>query len=113
MARFTYSHDELGGEIQAPWGYYQPQEEDSLEYAGRRVIYTLGSACIEVSCCGNGSWNYARVEGYVTDDDAAASSSSQAMNGSIELESVEAPDQRTAIARLLEEKHPGVRVEFR
>lgn len=112
MTKILYSRDELGGEVQAPWGYYQPLEEDSLEYAGRQVLYTLGSACIEVSCCGNGSWNYARVEGYMPDS-AEASPGDGSVAVTLELDPVEGPDHRAAIAQSIQQKHPGVRVEFR
>lgn len=113
MTKILYSRNEMGGEVQAPWGYYQPLEEGSLEYGGRQVIYTLGSACVEVSCCGHGSWDYARVEGYVTGDASSSAAEGGVDQAAIELETVDGPDQRAAVARLIEEKHPGVRVEFR
>lgn len=106
MTKISYARDQMGGEVQAPWGYYQPLEEGSLEYEGRQVIYTLGSACVEVSCCGHGSWNYARVEGYKPDG-------TEPGDDTIELDAVEAADERAAIAKLIQQKHPDVRVEFR
>lgn len=112
MTRVQYSRDELGGEIQAPWGYYQPLEEGSLEYGSRQVLYTLGSACIEVSCCGHGSWEYARVEGYVVDG-GTASPGGDAEGATIELETIESAEQRAEISKLIQEQYPGVRVEFR
>lgn len=113
MTRVRYSRDELGSEVQAPWGYYQPQEEGVLEYESRQVLYTLGSACIEVSCCGNGSWEYARVEGYIVDADAASVSGDEPREGALELETVEGAEQRAEVAKLIQDTHRGVRVEFR
>jgi len=112
MTRVQYSRDELGGEIEAPWGYYQPLEEGSLEYESRQVLYTLGSACIEVSCCGHGSWEYARVEGFIIDDDMV-SPGGDAGGATVELETVENVEQRAGVSKLIQEKYPGVRVEFR
>jgi hypothetical protein len=110
MAKTTYSRSNLGSEVQAPWGYYQAQEEGHLAYSGRQVLYTLGSACIEASCCGKGSWNYARVEGYV---DEAGGHSDPAGMGPVEVDTVEDFGARAAITKLLGEEYPGVRVEFR
>ena len=118
MAKSTYTPDAVGTEVEAPWGYYQPLEEASLDYLGRRVLYTLGSACIEASCCGKGSWSYARVEGYVAYDagEAAggpAAASAEQVAGPLEVDTVEDAAERAAIAQALVQKHPGVRVEFR
>ena len=71
MARSLYTHEELGREIEAPSGYYQPMEEAWLAFQGRQLLYVLGAACIEASCCGVGSWSYLRVEGYSAEDDPA------------------------------------------
>ena len=106
MARLRYVPDALGAEVPAPSGYYQPVQVDSLDFQGRRLLYTVGTACIEASCCGVGSWNYLRVEGYVAEAGAGA-------DGTIEIDTVEATEEKTAITRLLLDKHPGVRVEFR
>jgi hypothetical protein len=110
MAKATYSRAELGAEVRAPWGYYEAVEEGHLAYSGRQVLYTLGSACIEASCCGKGSWSYARVEGYVTEGD---SQPDRAGAGPVEVDTIEDVGERAAIARLLEDEHPGVRVEYR
>jgi hypothetical protein len=110
MVKSTYSPGDFGSEVQAPWGYYQPMEEGTLEFAGKSVLYTLGSACIEASCCGKGSWTYARVEGYV-----AGGSSPQGSGAGepVEIDAIEDPVEKAEIAKLLAERHPGVRVEYR
>jgi len=110
MTRSRYVSEELGSEVRAPSGYYQPLEEGYIDYQGRRLLYTLGNACIETSCCGVGDWRYARVEGYAVDH---ASGHGGRGSGSIEIETIEDEDERAAIGKLLEDKHPGVRVEFR
>jgi hypothetical protein len=110
MARVVYIPDDFGNEIVAPSGYYQPHQEESIDYNGRRLLYTLGTACIEASCCGKGSWAYLRVEGYVVDSD-----SSQGRDGGthLEVETIEDSGEKVAIGKLLSERHPGARIEFR
>jgi hypothetical protein len=108
MTRSRYVPDDPGTEVVAPSGYYQPLAEASLEYEGRSLLYTLGTVCIETSCCGAGSWGYVRVEGYALDTPATGS-----QGRPIEIETIDDPRERAAIGRLLLEKHPGARVEFR
>ena len=110
MTRVTYTPEEHGKEVEAPWGYYQPMEVDMLEQADRTVLYTLGSACVEASCCGVGSWSYARVEGFVVGDIPPEGIGESTP---IDVETVEGPEARVEITRAIQEKHPGVRVEFR
>ena len=110
MTRSRYVSEDIGSEVATPSGYYQPLEEGYLDYQGRRFLYTLGNACIEASCCGVGDWRYARVEGYVVGHAAGPGGGG---NGPIEIETIEDEDERAAVGKLLEDKHPGVRVEFR
>jgi hypothetical protein len=109
VARSIYPADEIGHEIAAPSGYYRPCEQGFTAHAGRRLLYTLGTACIEASCCGRGSWDYLRVEGYVV----AGPSEDPTTGGPVEIDTVEDAAEKAAIARLLQGKHPGARIEFR
>ena len=49
-----FIHPGLGQEVWTQGGYYIAREEKSLTYNGREVIYILGHAVIEASCCGAG-----------------------------------------------------------
>jgi hypothetical protein len=46
-------------------GYYTPRKEARLEYNGREVLYVVGQAVIDSSCCGLGTWGYILVPGYI------------------------------------------------
>ena len=62
----AYTHLELDKDVIAGIaGYYTPQKEVRLKYNGREVLYVIGQAVIESSCCGTGSWLYAIVPGYI------------------------------------------------
>ena len=62
----TYTHLELGEDYPAGIaGYFTPQKETRLDYRDREVLYVVGQAVIESSCCGIGSWGYVLVPGYV------------------------------------------------
>ena len=61
-----YTHVELGEDVPSGIaGYYTPEKEVRLKYNGREVLYVVGKAVIESSCCGTGSWVYALVPGYI------------------------------------------------
>ncbi len=60
-----YTHLELNNDVNCVAGYYTPQKEVRLKYSNREVLYVIGQAVIESSCCGGGNWRYALVPGYI------------------------------------------------
>ena len=62
-----YTHLPLGQDVEIGiGGYYTPQKEERLAYHNREVLYVIGQAVVESSCCGTGNWKYAIVPGYIT-----------------------------------------------
>ncbi len=66
VATREYTHQELGKDYGGIAGYYTPRKEVRLGFQGREVLYIVGHAVIESSCCGTGNWDYVLVPGYVT-----------------------------------------------
>jgi hypothetical protein len=60
-----YVHQELGEEVQALAGYYAVTDELRLKHNGREVLCIIGICIIDGSCCGNRSFRYALVPGYI------------------------------------------------
>jgi len=60
-----YTHLKLNEDVSCIAGFYTPQKEVRLKYNSREVLYVIGQAVIESSCCGVGSWGYAIVPGYI------------------------------------------------
>jgi hypothetical protein len=60
-----YLHD-LGSEIRSIAGEYRLDQEGRLEYRGREVLYVLGHAVFDTTCCGTGGCRFALVPGYLT-----------------------------------------------
>ncbi len=60
-----FTHPELDQEVHSIAGYYIPREEHTLPYDSREVLYIVGDACIEASCCGVASWSYIQVPGFL------------------------------------------------
>jgi hypothetical protein len=62
-----YAHQVLNQQYGGPSGYYIPHQEVRLSYHGREVLYIVGRAVVESSCCGTGNWEYALVPGFIVD----------------------------------------------
>jgi hypothetical protein len=62
-----YTHLELGQDVDIGIaGYYTPEREVRLPDNGREVLYVVGQAVVESSCCGiKGNWTYAIVPGFI------------------------------------------------
>jgi hypothetical protein len=110
VVRSTYRPEELGKEVVAPSGYYVPIQEEVVEYDGRSLLVVRGTGCLESSCCGAGTWEYLRVEGYVLEQDYLRHKSEGL---DLALETVEDEVEKAEIAALLSSRHPGARIEFR
>jgi hypothetical protein len=103
-----YLHPVLGQEVAAPAGYYLPQEEGLLPYHGKKVLYVLGSVCLDAACCGvgisKGGWNYIQVPGYLVAE--------KRDSPACEIDTIEDENERLEIIRLLREKYPSARIEI-
>ena len=59
-----YTH-EIGREVRSISGGYELEMEGKLEMDGEEVLYVVGNAVVDSSCCGVGGCRYALVPGYV------------------------------------------------
>ncbi len=107
---FEFSHPELNQRVDFFGGGYLFVEEGKLEYRGKEVLYLVGMAAIESSCCGTGGCAFIKVPGYIRAWKKRRSEGGQSVS---EVERVEARDQQEEIRESLREKHPGfTQVEF-
>jgi hypothetical protein len=60
-----YVHHELNQEITAIGGYYVLVKEAQLPFQGREVLFLVGHAAFDSTCCGAGGCAYALVPGFV------------------------------------------------
>ena len=60
-----YVHQKIGEEVQALAGYYAVTDELRLKLDGREILCVIGMCAIDASCCGNRSFKYALVPGYL------------------------------------------------
>jgi hypothetical protein len=60
-----YVHPKLNQEITAIGGHYVLAKEVRLPFQGREVLYLVGYAAFDSTCCGAGGCAYALVPGFV------------------------------------------------
>jgi hypothetical protein len=60
-----YVHQELNREVTAVGGHYVLVKESKLPFRGREILYLVGHAAFETTCCGVGGCAYALVPGFV------------------------------------------------
>jgi hypothetical protein len=63
----AYVHKDLGTTVTAIGGHYTMDEERCLQFDGYEVLYLVGHAVVDTSCCGTGGCRYALVQGVITD----------------------------------------------
>jgi hypothetical protein len=62
-----YVHHDLNQEISAIGGHYVLVREARLRFRGREILYLVGHATFDTSCCGVGGCAYALVPGFILD----------------------------------------------
>ncbi len=59
-----YSH-ELNKEVRSISGGYELEREGIIQLEGKEIVYAVGNAMVDSSCCGTWGCRYALVPGYV------------------------------------------------
>jgi hypothetical protein len=62
---YDFVHPELGAEITAVGGHYVFTKEVRLFHGGREILYYVGYAVLDTSCCGVGGCAYVMVAGFI------------------------------------------------
>ena len=104
-----FTHPELGEEVRSISGYYVPCEEHTLIHKGREVIYILGQACLDTSCCSTSAWSYVQVPGFLVTKHIRGTDTATPVS---EVEPIEDQETRDALMELLSKEYPGARIEI-
>jgi len=100
-----YTHLEVGKDVEIGIaGYYTPQQEVRLEYNGKEVLYVIGKAVIESSCCGTGSWIYALIPGYIVNWQTSKNEDELPVS---EVEPISDEEAREHIRKNIQTKEPA------
>ncbi len=104
-----FVHFDLGKDIPTGIaGYYTPEKEVRLPYNGQEVLYVVGSAVIESSCCGTGKWVYAAVPGYVVH----WHSSREQGSPTSKVRPITDKRERDEVRKIIEDREPAEIIQF-
>lgn len=109
MASF-YVHRPLGETVEAIGGSYRLVREERLPFEGGEVLYLVGHALFDTTCCGVGGCGYALVQGVVVRWRAMTSADGLPMT---EVEPIADEALRDRLRRTLLEREKVQQVTFR
>ena len=107
--KLEYTHTKLEEDVTCPAGYYTPHKEVRLEYNNREVLYVVGRAVMESSCCGFGSWTYVSVPGYIVNWQNRTNKASLPVS---EVEPISGEATKENIRRIIKEAESVSQIEF-
>ena len=105
----TYVHPDLNQEITAIGGHYVLAKEARLPFHGREILYLVGHAVFDTSCCGPGGCAYALVPGLVQSWQSSRTEEGLAIS---QVEPVRESDTQNEIRSLIEQMETVQQVVF-
>jgi hypothetical protein len=104
-----YVHQELNQEVTAIGGHYLLVKEMRLPFGGRDVLYVVGHAAFDTSCCGAGGCAYALVPGYILQWKGRQTEEGLAVS---RIEPIDEPDIQGELGRAIRQREMVREVRF-
>ncbi len=105
----NFIHYPLNQEVTAIGGHYLFIKEVRLPYQNREVLYRVGFAAVDRSCCGIGGLGYALVPGFLQSWHTTQTRDGLPIS---RVEPITARGVRKAIERLIKNKESVLQVNF-
>jgi hypothetical protein len=105
----NFIHPRLNEPCTAIGGSYCLTREELLLFRGEKVLYLVGWAAVDTSCCGPGGCGYSLVPGMVRSWKTALSEEGLPISRIIPISS---QGDRAAVRRLIEQAEGPVQVRF-
>ena len=102
-------HYKLNCEITAIGGHYAFLKEGTLLHAGRNVLYYVGGAVMNSTCCGAGGGAFAQVPGYIRDYKYKTDNTGAPIS---RVEPIRDDDSQIYISNVLRENESVTQVSF-
>ena len=104
-----YIHRGLNQQITAIGGHYVLVKEARLPYAGQEILYLVGHAAFDSTCCGTGGCAYALVPGFVASWRGSRTGDGLAISRIVPIRDAETQNK---IRRLIERSETVQQVHF-
>ena len=105
-----FIHPVLNQAVRTISGHYILSREKRLSYNGREVLYFIGCAMVDASCCGPGGCSYALVPGYVKQWKYRLTLENLTVT---EVDPIRNRNVQEELRRLIKEKEPVQQVDFK
>ncbi len=107
--RVEYVHQELNQEVTAIAGHYVLVKEARLPFHGRELLYLVGHAVYDTTCCGVGGCAYALVPGFILSWKSGMNKEGLVVS---EVEPVHDNGVQQQVRKLIEKKEAVHQVQF-
>ena len=101
----NFIHPELNRPVEFFGGSYIVSEEGKIPYQGKEVLYFVGIAGLEASCCGRGGGAFAKVPGFILSWKTKKDEFGILVS---EVDRIKDEKSQREIIKLLKERHPQV-----
>jgi len=109
LVPIDFIHPVLNKAVRTIGGRYILSQEKRLSYNGRQVLYFIGCAVVDSSCCGPGGCTYALVPGYIEQWKYRLTPGNLPVT---QVNPIRDKDVQKALRRLIKEKEPVQQVNF-
>ncbi|MGD2125688.1 MAG: hypothetical protein PVG99_06380 [Desulfobacteraceae bacterium] len=104
-----YVHETLDEEVEAIGGYYLFNKEVRLPFKHREVLYLVGFAIVDRSCCGPGGCGFALVPGYVVSWKSRIDDNGKPVS---QVKPIQEKSIQQALTRLIQQSEVVTQVQF-
>jgi hypothetical protein len=106
----TFIHPDLNQAVEFFGGSYVFNEEGWIPFQGKEVLYLIGAAGLDASCCGRSGCAFAKVPGFVHRWKMGKDEFGRIISA---VERIKESKAQEEVSRLLKEKYPQVtQIEF-
>ena len=105
-----YVHRPLEDEVRAVGGRYLLTDERRISFGNTEILYHIGAAVVDSSCCGVGGCGFAIVQGVITSWHETTSSDGFAMS---RVELITASEHRRVVSDFVQRREKVQQVRFR
>lgn len=104
-----YIHEKMNQEIETISGYYMFYKEVRFPFNNREILYVVGFAVIDTSCCGVGGCGYALVPGYIVSWGSRVDNQGRYIS---EVEPIRDKSTQQEVIRLIQDTEIVTQVQF-
>ena len=104
-----FAHPRLGHEVTAIGGHYVFGKEIRMGFRSREILYLVGYAVLDSTCCGVGGVAYVLVAGFIQDWKFKKNQSDDAIS---RIELISDPSIQKEVSRIIRQKEMVHQISF-